>query len=368
MSAAKALLLVPNHPAFYPHVARHAIALRKRFDQVTVIAVFKPGDALPGIAGVTWLSCAEQLAQGVGGFLRLMRNVATLVRNNPADAVEAVDPPCLVPAALALLGRKTRLVYFSMELFPETAALVHRPWRRRAWKLLEWLAAKRAQAVLTVNRSVATCLATNLGRSDVGVVRSMPERMALTVRTSELKALCGLGPEAFLLVYHGHVEPGRGIELAVDCLRERTGLHLAVLGHGPLEDWVRERACTQTNIHALGALPYAQLMLLLSGADAGLCWSEPLSESYRLSLPGKLFELVQAGVPVLGSPMPEILAHVQTYGIGEVSPTLQRGDMLATLDRLVEKARCNAYAPMLGHARQELCWEKEQAHLLEAFA
>jgi hypothetical protein len=364
-----ALLIVPNFPAFYPHIARHAQALSTRYDAVTVLAVFAPRDPLPTLANVQFVSCSPRIPSGVGEFLQLMFNVYHYVRSHSFDAIEAVDPPCLIPAALALLLKKTHLVYFSMEIFPDTPALAFKPIKRLFWATAERLAVLRAQQVLTVNQSVARVLENTLRVSHVGVVRSMPERHTRSEPTNgALRRLCNIDPEAQLLVYQGHLEAGRGLEFVAEALQKRPQVHLAVMGFGPMQSWMQDRATKQANIHYCGAHPFEQLMILARDANAGLVWIEPISQSYRLSLPGKVFEYVQAGLPVLGSPLAEIRLHVQQYGIGEVAESQSQDDFLLALDALFAKIAISAYASNIKTAQTILCWEHEQLQLLQAFA
>jgi len=361
-----ALILVPNHPAFYPHAERHASALRKCYDRVTVYSVFAKTDVLPILDGVDYVSGASEFPQGSAGFLRWMISAWKFIRKHRFDAVEAIDPPNLVPAAIALLFRKTKLVYFSMEIFPETPALAHRPLKRMVWTWLERVAVKRANQTLTVNRSVADYLQKSLSLAHIGVVRSMPPQQ-MVERDGSLRKMCGLGEQDFLLVYQGYLEPGRGIEMLANALQERANMHFAIMGLGPLQATIEARANTQANIHFCGKHPFERLMLLAAGADAGVVWIEPLSTSYRLSLPGKLFEYVQNGLPMLGSPLPEIKSHIQKYEIGEVAEDLSQRAMLIALDCLYEKIRNQAYPVALAKAKEQLCWEREQESLLHAF-
>lgn len=363
----KALLILPNHPSYYPHVERHARTLRKRYDQVDVLAIFAPGDLLPALDGVSYYPLAQKHAKGILGFLALMWRVVRFLSQGGWAVIEAIDPPCLIPAAWALRKKNIRLVYFSMEVFPETPALAQKPLRRWIWKKLEAWAAQRADFVFTVNESVAFVLEQNLGREPIGVVRSMPLQQNPRKGTGELRRLCGVAPGDFLLVYQGHLEAGRGLDFAADCLQQRPDVHLAILGFGPWETWAIERAQVQSNIHYCGAHPFGRLMDLAADADAGLVWIEPVSTSYRLSLPGKLFEYAHNQLPMLGSPLPEIERHILEYGLGEVGSDFQEESFLQALDRLIFGVRAQCYLSMLERARQELCWEREQDALLRAF-
>jgi glycosyltransferase involved in cell wall biosynthesis len=70
------------------------------------------------------------------------------------------------------------------------------------------------------------------------------------------------------------------------------------------------------NIHVYPSVPHDKVVKLVREADCGLCLIEDRTLSLRYSLPNKLFECAFAGVPVLGSRLPEISRVVQQYGLG----------------------------------------------------
>jgi len=365
----KGVLAVLADPRFYPHVERHLYALLQVCGQVEVLAVFPPG-ALPVQDRVTYVSVAPELPQGVVAFARCMRAFYRLLKDSPAELVEAVDPPALFPAALALKGKSSRLVYFSMEIYPELPSLAARPWKRRLWAFLERWGARRAQSVLSVNASVASVISDNLGQVPVGVVRSIPWKLGehpCKNAPLSLRSRCGVAPTVPLLVYQGVVEKGRGLQALADALMARPHVHLAVMGFGPLCDWVRSRAGEQANIHFLGAFPFEELLTLTREASAGVVCIEPLSRSFRLSLPGKLFEYVGCGLPVLGSPLPEISKHIYEAGVGEVASTHSAQDIGAALDRLLQGIETKRYTEALRLAGEGWNWQTESKALVAAY-
>ncbi len=364
------VLAVTADPRYYPHVERHVYAMRKLCQNVHVLAVFPPGEAMPKWERTVLESVAPEFPKGLVGFARLMLVFRSRLRSLGPDLIEAIDPPCLAPARLALCGSDARLVYFSMEIFPELPNLRDRPVKRWLWSVLERWGSRRAQKVLSVNASVAGIIARNLGRQEVGVVRSIPWKTKETSKEKslDLHALCGIGEGTPLLVYQGVVEAGRGLEWLADALLGRPQVHLAVMGYGSAEAWARSRSNEQENFHYLGAFPFAQLMALSRSATAGVVCIEPLSESFKLSLPGKLFEYVGNGLPVLGSPLPEIRAHIEQAGVGEVAEDFSVQALQKALDLLLEKAAQGSYTGALRAAGDEWNWERESLKLEEALS
>ena len=101
-----------------------------------------------------------------------------------------------------------------------------------------------------------------------------------------------------------------------------------------------------------------ELMSLSGHANAGIVWIEPLAKSYELSLPGKLFEYVQCGLPVLGTPLPEIKRHVTDYNLGVVSDGFTKVDFQNAVKKL--QANITGYKLAVELAKDKLCFENER--------
>lgn len=364
-------LVVLADPRFYPHIPRHLQVLLKLCARVDVLAVFpKNVECSENSNRVHYHRMAETIPQGVKGFAQTMCGIRQKLIQLRPDLVEAIDPPCLVASAWALCKSSSHLVYFSMEIFPELPALAKRPCKRMVWRTLERVSVLRAQRVLTVNQSVAQVISQNLGHRVVDVVRSIPEKQNPAPLSNallcDLRALCGLHSDQFVMVYQGVVEAGRGLEPLAEALKTRPHIHLAIMGYGSWVEWAKTRSQSQANIHYLGAFPHDQLMQLSSQANAGAVCIEPISRSFELSLPGKLFEYVGNGLPVLGSSLPEIASHIQTAGVGEVAATDSPTDMGHALDRLVQGALAGRYTKALQEASEQWCWECEGLKLQAA--
>lgn len=362
------VLLVPAHPALYPHAQRHAQICAELWGFVQVSAVFSKGDLLPQMAGVNWHSARPNMPNGVGDFGRLAWCWWRFLRKSAPNRIEAIDPIALLPAAVYSLFFKVRILYFSMELFPELPSLRNKPLRRWIWKILEFLCANRATVICTVNTSVARQLSHNLGRNNIRIVRNIPPQMQRNSSNfrKDLRSYLGLHPDAFILLYQGKLEVGRGLEAVSNWLRTCPNIHFVILGYGPLETRLKEMCDNQPNLHFGGAHAFSELMELSAQANAGLAWIEPLARSYELSLPGKIFEYIQNQLPVLISPLPEMVKILQQYSVGEVAQTMNETGFLEALKRLQEGLLENRYKDSLQLAAEQLCWEREGEELRKA--
>ncbi len=371
-------LVVAQAPRYYPHVARHLDSLSKVHRRVRLLYWEKdPGAPLYVHPGVE--SHRVILPFGTGGmsfFARLMGAfLLRLLRLRPR-AIEAIDPYALVPARLASLLFPCRIAYFTMEYFSELPSLRAKPLKRSVWKALERWGVGGAASVATVCDSISAHLREDFRRERVITVRNVPPRTAdpaAAAAAGALQARCGLPPGTRIVLYQGMLQEGRGLEAAVDAMAGLADLdlHLALIGDGPLAGPLRARAeslgCA-ARVHLLGEVDFRELAALTPCAFAGLAPFQPLSPSYLYSLPGKLFEYIQAAVPVVASDLPEMRRIVEGYSIGYCVPGPGLEGLANRLRRLAGDG--GAYAGFKGNlerARRELCWEEEEKAYLELY-
>ena len=90
--------------------------------------------------------------------------------------------------------------------------------------------------------------------------------------------------------------------------------------------------------------------------------------NYRYALPNKLFDYIQARIPVLVSNLPEMKKVVEEYKIGLVSDARNEKELASLFMRMVldEKERIGWRAG-LERAASELCWENEEYKLKSLF-
>ena len=103
-------------------------------------------------------------------------------------------------------------------------------------------------------------------------------------------------------------------------------------------------------------------------ADLGISLEEDLGLNYRFALPNKLFDYIQAGVPVLVSNLPEMRRVVDHYQIGAIAETHQRKELAELLkSALFDQEKINFWKQNLSRAATELCWENEEEVLRDIY-
>lgn len=226
----------------------------------------------------------------------------------------------VLPLCVALkVTHGARLVYDTHEL--ETETVGSRGLRRHISRVVERLLIPFCDAVSVVSEPIGDWYRGKYRLDRVWVVRNVPERAENTpAPTFLLRERLGIPESEFVVLYQGLLAPGRGIQMLIDAFQNvRADRHLVFLGFGPLEERIRQLATSRANVHFHPAVPPAELREFTASADVGLVQTEDTCLSYHLSLPNKLFEYIEAGIPVMSSDLPCTRAVVEEFKCGWVA-------------------------------------------------
>ncbi len=304
-----------------------------------------------------------------------------------ADAVFSNDTDTLAACCLAARLRCKPLYYDAHELFPDVPELQGRPRVQNVWKWIERKTLPHVTQAFTVSQSVADEYRRRYG-IDMTVIRNVPDRISnFEFRISNLKITQTIkqsSNQAFsTLLYQGVVNIGRGIREMIDVLPLLPDCRLVVAGDGDLLEQMKAYAAAlpwHDRVEFLGRVQPDRLRALTSQATLGLCLLEDLGLNYRYSLPNRIADFAQAGVPVLATDFPEIRRVIEEYGTGtlvEPLPADKEGEVYRQyLARLAEAVRAalrhwrdmpeQEYRRRFARAADELNWQHEQKKLLAA--
>ena len=98
-------------------------------------------------------------------------------------------------------------------------------------------------------------------------------------------------------------------------------------------------------------------------ADLGISIEEDLGLNYKYALPNKIFDYIQAEVPILVSDLPEMKKVVLDHKVGEI--VINRNPQ--RLANQIEKIFHNNYSKALKTAKEKLIWENQEELLLSIF-
>ncbi|MFD1272612.1 glycosyltransferase [Streptomyces kaempferi] len=292
------------------------------------------------------------------------------------DVIHANDVTTIATAALSVArlrarGRRCAWLYDAHEYIKG----VEWPNARQAYALpaLEAEFIGRADAVVTVSSQMAELLRDDQGLAELPlVVGNSPVREVIGAgrSASSVREACGLGPEVPLMVYSGWIGRERGVDAVIDGLPELPGFHLAlVVGRTtPLLEELIAQAETlgvRDRVHLVPYVPQHEVADYLSSADLGLTPFKRVPNC-EVSLPTKVSEYLQAGLPLVTSDVKVIKAYVEEHGLGEVWTWDDPKTFAAAAARAMDN-RDKLAAAITEEVRTDLSWESQSGRLLQLY-
>lgn len=360
-------------PEFSPHVRRQARTLRDAGCQVWGIGITHPDQKRPPESALTRSDIATQprfARRGPFSFLHFIMHVFFSLWKTRPDSIQAIDPPALLPCLAHAFMRRIPLHYLSLEDFPDCTPLVNRPVARAIWTAIEYLGVRGARSVAMVAQVDADSYVSRYGIPMPFIVRNIPELKDLVVPEElTLRKRFGWTSNQFVLMYHGTIEYGRGIEQVFEALQQFPDLRYAIAGFGEyrieLERQIQKRGITD-QVGWVGPFAHTDLGPLLQDADLGIMLFHNVSKSFYQALPCKMFECVHAGVPVLASAFPAMQHYIESSHVGICVDPENTDDICTTIQEL--SYRSQRHRTLREHCLTERLrtnWEHESTVYLE---
>ncbi|MBS4062133.1 MAG: glycosyltransferase [Bacteroidetes bacterium] len=286
-----------------------------------------------------------------------------------ADLFLSNDLDTLLPNFLISRLKRKTLVFDSHEYFTGTPELADRAFVRKTWKAIEAFIVPRLAEMITVNDSIAGLFYDEYGIK-AKVIRNIPQGFQ-TIEKPDRSEL-GMPENNKILVLQGSgINIQRGAEELVQAMALLPGFHLMIIGGGDVIDQLHKLAESLGIIERVRFLPrmqYAEMMAYTINADLGITLDKDTNINYRFSLPNKLFDYIQAGIPVLASPLPEIKKIIEAYDIGSFIVNHKPENIAnAIKDAFSNVERFEKWKINTKKAAQELSWEKEEKILLNIY-
>jgi glycosyltransferase involved in cell wall biosynthesis len=319
----------------------------------------------------------DSVRYAIGWQFRWRRWAGTVLdRVTPSDVWHAHDLNTLQLALDSARRHGGKVIYDTHEIFSEAGLAARLPSvTRRTLRRFERRWARHCDAVITVNESVADVLRRSLGVARVDVVHNCADPPLFA---SPLRARMGASPSTPLVLYHGSLAPGRGVESLVRALGDERlrDARLAIMGYGPLEEELGELAAALglgDRVRLLEPVPPADLTSWVAGADVVAVPIEPTTLNHRLSSPNKLFEAIAAGVPVIGPDFVEFRRIVLDPELGPLGVLYTDhgphgiAEAIARLLDAPEEERAALRDRVARAAAERWSWDREGQRLLAVY-
>lgn len=300
-------------------------------------------------------------------FSSLLSLAKAAWRENP-DIFHAHDLDGLLCAFPAALLKGKILIYDSHELWSNTYPFANLRGIQWLLPILEGLLIRRVKAGITVNESLAQYLSKKYRKKFLSL-RNLPVR-AKNQPGISLREL--FGPKKIIL-HLGAADEGRGMEEMVKSVQYLPENYILVfLGGGKTESQIKKMTKElklSSRIKFLPAVLPSQIAFSIKEADLGLVLTQKDSLSYYLSLPNKIFQYLNAGLPILGSNFPEFRKVIIANRIGEVVDPAKTRLIAQKIIKMTQTKLQKKYRRNLENlGKNQYNWEAESNKLLNFYA
>ncbi len=275
--------------------------------------------------------------------------------------VYANDLDTLLPNFLISKLSSSLLIYDSHEYFTEVPELISRPWVRSFWLKIENYIFPKLKNVIAVNHKIADIYSTKY-KVPITVIRNVP----ITHQTALSYPLDFLKEDQKLIIYQGALNLGRGLDLMIQAMVYLKEHMLVIAGDGDLSKQLRDQVKElhlQHQVVFLGRLLPIELVSVTKQAHLGISFEEDLGLNYRYCLPNKVFDYIQAGIPVLVSDLPLLKTLLSNFEIGECIKRREPKSLAVQIERIIQKKA--SYQPEIKRAASIFNWNKEKKILIE---
>lgn len=300
----------------------------------------------------------------VWGHLELMWR---MVRLRP-DVVHAHDVNTLPTAWLAAKLSRAPIIYDAHEISSSREG--YATFR----KLVSWIECflmPRIQGAITTTDVRAKFFARTYGVDRPTVLQNRPRKQSIN-GSSRLREELGLQMPWPIVLYQGGLQPGRGLEGLVRAAAAVPGAYFVFVGAGKLGGVLRDIVASlelENRVYFIPTVPLSDLPSYTESADIGVQPIENTCLNHYSTDSNKLFEYVQAGLPVVASDLPEIRRVVRTHDLGLLVPAGDLEALAAALRDLVgDEGKRRHFARCSEVASSVLNWEDQEHKLLDLYA
>jgi glycosyltransferase involved in cell wall biosynthesis len=229
----------------------------------------------------------------------------------PCDILLACELYSLKGAAKAKKAQKTsKLFYDARELYTELPTVNNSPLKKYFWKRWEAKGLKETDLVIVTAPDDADAIRqVHSFLPEFIVIRNLPLYEEI-YPNNYLREYFSIPSDKKILVYVGGLQRDRGLDSIIAIMHGIKDIAVFIMiGDGAIKRKLEERTneLHLENVFFHPSIESEKIVSIISSADVGVSLIEAHSKSYELALPSKVFEYMLAGLPVISSPLKQVI-------------------------------------------------------------
>ncbi|MBK0111367.1 MULTISPECIES: glycosyltransferase [unclassified Delftia] len=281
-----------------------------------------------------------------------------------ADLVQVHDLPALAAGSELAERWKVPLVYDAHELYPEQKSFS--TVQRRICSEAEALYIKKASLVFAVNESIGEEMAKRYSISKpITLLNAIdpPVEFDPAIRYDFFREKLGIPAEKKILLFQGGFAPHRNLEVLIKAMTyvSHPDVVLVMMGFGDFGEFLKKKAIKLrllgSRIYFLPAVSQGELLQHSASADIGIIPYPHIDLNSYYCTPNKLFEFIQAGLPILANDSPELNRFVKLNGFGYSAKMDSALDIAKAIDMAFRMNNGVEWRENIKRKRNDLAWK-----------
>ncbi len=282
-----------------------------------------------------------------------------------ADIIQVHDLPALDAGVSLSKNWNVPLVYDAHELYSEQRSF---SWvQRRICARTEKKLIQSCTKVFAVNDSIAQEMATRYGIScPITLINALDPSPEYNTNHSYniLREKLNIEASRKILLFQGGFSPHRNLEKLIKSMKfvRNPDVVLVMMGFGDfgvfLQNQAKKLGLLDKRIYFLPAVSQAELLQHSTSANVGIIPYPHVDLNSYYCTPNKLFEFIQAGIPILANDSPELRRFVQETGFGLVKPMHTIRQIATAIDQMfTDSNQYESYREQLKKLQNGFTWQ-----------
>lgn len=267
------------------------------------------------------------------------------------------------------LNRKKniKIIYDSREIYSKVSTLANSNFKQKILTLIEKHFIKKISVLVTSGEMDSEYLKKiyNL-KIPIFEIKNFPKFKEFA-KSNLIREHFNIPNDKIILLYQGVLLDGRGLIPIMKAIQNVDKYILVILGEGNFKSELEKnikQLKIEEKVKFAGNIIYDDLHEWTCSADIGLCNIEPISFSYELALPNKLFEYILAELPLLVTDLPALRKVVDSTGCGVVIPRENNAtDILNALENIVNSH--NIYKLNARKSKNQFTYESQKELIMK---
>ena len=300
-------------------------------------------------------------------YLKVFRS-----KNRKADIYHAHDLNMLPLAAKLAKKYKAKLIYDSHEYYLERNKIYPYPGLIKSFLLkLEKFLCNKADLVITVSQSIADDLAQRYNLTNTEIILNTPRKNITTANPDDLRKKLNITSK-YIISYAGGITFNRGLEQSIEAMSHMKNFSLVIFGFGKEEyinqlKKINEKFSVSDKVFFHPSVDPEKLINYLQQTDIGIAPIQNTCLSYYYCLPNKIFEYIQAHIPIAVSNFPEMEQIVCQNNIGISFDPSNPKEIAENIDQFMKEYSKQKSGSNFQVLARKYCWENEVDKLLKLY-